>query len=127
MFGDRDTIYNKFRGLGERFIGFNKFLNISSTEKSVDRVHRSTVRWTHGVAGSTVDQRTVAKEDEEVPEGFPLEHKWRQRGGVTMAARARHESEGGRERELESEGERCGVLQGWSIPFIGAEGAPGRR
>jgi hypothetical protein len=29
------------------------------------------------------------------------------------------------ERELENEGKRCGVLRGWSLPFIGARGALG--
>jgi hypothetical protein len=76
----------------------------------------------------------VAEEDEQdeaVPEGCSPKYKRRQRGDATMA-----KSDGGLnsdaraeegENELESEGERCGVLRGWSSPFIGVEGASGRQ
>jgi hypothetical protein len=46
------------------------------------------------------------------------EERWR----LELSARA---EEG--KRELKSEGKRCGVLQGWSSPFIMAGGALGRQ
>jgi hypothetical protein len=45
---------------------------------------------------------------------------WSTHGG---AMTAKSDGEG----ELKSEGERCGVLRGWSSPFIGTGGASGRQ
>jgi hypothetical protein len=67
------------------------------------------------------------KQDEAVREGCSLEHtRWRddgeERWWLDLGVRV-EEGEG----ELKSEGERCGVLRGWSSPFIGTGGASGRR
>jgi hypothetical protein len=47
MLGDHGEIYNKFRGLGVRFVILIEFLNFSPTEKPVDPVHGA-VDWWHG-------------------------------------------------------------------------------
>jgi hypothetical protein len=70
------------------------------------------------------------KEDEAVPRGCSLKHgQWR-RGGATEVYISSDSSsawERGRERELEREGRRCGLLRGGVITFYRGRGAPRRR
>jgi hypothetical protein len=106
-------IFNKFKGLGVRFMTFIEFLNFLPMEKPVDRVHgavdwrRGHWRWWRFIGARALELTSIGR--------------WwtRRMSKMRRCQRGAHRST--------SDDEEVRCSEGWISPYIGGGGAPRRQ